>query len=291
MRTFDRYHRAVKLIYYPALAVLGMLYDRPVCLAILVSGAFAQLRLCRGRRVWLDAARLYLPVAALAILLNGLTAHYGVTKLLRLPWGNYVTLEALVAGCAIAARLAGLLMVFAVMYRSVAFEEILAGLGRFLPKTASMLALAARYVPLYARRMTETARTLRLTGAYSGLSGRFRLGTDALQAGLSRSAEGSLITADAMAARGYALAKPKRARIRLHRDEAVCAGLILPLIAGLAAGLAARIADCSYSPVFFTEPVTGAAAAIFIGYGVFVFLPVFVYCREVLLWKRSGRKT
>ena len=288
MRTFDRYRAAVKLLYFLALAVFGMLFDHPVCLALFFAGALTQLALLRGKRVFFDLARLYLPLFALTVALNGLTAHYGVTRLFRLPWGNFVTAESLLTGCAFAVRLVSLLMLFTVLWRSVTFDEFLGATGAILPKTASMLALAGRYVPLYARRMTETARLMRLNGA-EGFAGRFRRGADALQAGLSRSAEGSLITADSMASRGYGLVRPKREKTRLHRDETVCLIVLALLFAPLVYGAVTGCADCLYDPVFQPEPVTLESVIVTAGYGLFVFLPVFIHVKEVLLWRRSGR--
>ena len=288
MRTFERYHPAVKLPYFLVLTVFGMLFDHPACLALLFAGALTQNALSGGKRAWRGLLGGLLPLFALTVALNALTAHYGVTPLFRLPWGNRVTAEALLAGCAFACRLTALLALFAVLQRSVTFDEFLRSTGSVLPRTASMLALAGRYVPLYARRMNRTARLSRLNGD-AGPANRFRQGADALQAGLSRAAEGSLITADSMASRGYGLLKPKRERVRLRRDETVCLIVLSLLFVLMTAGAASGAVDCLYDPVFQIAPATVFGVCVIAGYALFVFLPVIIRIREVLLWKRSGR--
>jgi energy-coupling factor transport system permease protein len=229
--------------------------------AVLAGGAIASLALLlaapgSSRGPILLALLLAVPVA----LLNPFVAVEG--DLVLIPGPSFtvidfeVTLEELLYGAAIGARLFAVTLLTTAVLRLVDADRLQARASRLAPRSALTVALAARLVPVLrgdARRLAEAAR---LRGVAP--TGR---GAGALLVPLAAtSLERGLDQAEAMSARGYGTGRrsalPERALQAREWAAAALGAATIPLAAALLAG---RL-PYAYYP--HADPVLAAAALV-----------------------------
>ena len=190
---------SVAAVQWLCAVAVTVLLPHPVVLCLSVVGAFAFGRLlgCSTRFLWM-----LLPFAAAIALTNPLFSHEGATVLCvigRIPY----TLEALAYGVNAAVMLSAV-MLWCHAYAAVLTADRLMMLGRRLPRLTLTLCMARRWVPLFARRLSEVRRARRSLGLLHG-KGRLRQEADILGAVIAWTPEQAILTARSMEARGYAL--------------------------------------------------------------------------------------
>lgn len=146
----------VTSLYGLALVALALVSTHPlllgaVALAVVGAGVLAGVGPDLGR-----AARFAVPLAVLLAVVNALVVREGLTVLLQLgevpPFGFIdVTLEALVAGLLIGARVVVVVLAFALLVATVDPDAVLRGLRRFSFRSALTAVLATRMVPVLTR--------------------------------------------------------------------------------------------------------------------------------------------
>src|SRR5690606_6971572 len=148
-------------------------------------------------------------ISALMIVLNPFLNSRG-THVFFYFRGKQVTLEATVYGIVMALSLVTILLIF------ISFNLILNGnkflfvFSKLLPKTAFLVMLAIRFVPLLKRRLGEINDVQRIKGmtiASGNIKERAKNGMVIMQILLTWSLEEAIETADSMKARGYGLGK------------------------------------------------------------------------------------
>ena len=243
----------------------------------------------KGRGVHLAAA---LSVIGCCVI-NPVFSHNGKTVLF-VVYDRPVTAQALLYGAA-----AGV-MVAAVLYWSVSFNAVMTSdrviytLGRLSPKAALVTALALRFVPLFIREARSINDAQKVMGIYKEetIVSRFRGGVRVFSALLTCVTEKTLITADSMAARGYA-----GERRRPYPLFSMKTYDLLFLAAMLLFGAAAAYAG--FRNAFFYDfypqlsPLASRPASV-VGYcccGLLFFLPAFAQGGVKIRWDFSERRS
>jgi energy-coupling factor transport system permease protein len=154
--------------YCAALAACALAFQHPLAVGAV---AVAALAAAAGARVLRDVARsacFTVPLAVLVALVNALVVRDGLTVIARLgelgPFGQVdLTLEALVYGLVLGARVVVIVLCFALLTAAVDPDEVLRLFRRVSFRSALTAALATRLVPVLARdaRRMADARACR----------------------------------------------------------------------------------------------------------------------------------
>lgn len=203
------YHPYVVFLYYICTGFLIMYFNHPLFL-LLALLLLIIINFSHDRGVALKKWSIPLIVMGLFfILLNPLLVSRG-TNILFYFRGNQVTLEATVYGIVMAIALVSVVVMF------VSFNLILNGnkflfiFSKVLPRTAFLMMLSIRFVPLLKSRFDEINAVQRVRGrsmTIGTLRERARNGMQMIQILLTWSLEEAIQTADSMKARGYGTGK------------------------------------------------------------------------------------
>lgn len=206
---FRGYHPYVIFFYYMCTGFLVMYVTHPLFLAAALF-ILIGVNVSHDRGVALRKWAIPLVIMSLVfVVLNPFLVSRG-THILFYFRGKQVTLEALIYGATTATSLVSILVMF------VSFNLILNGnkflyiFSKVLPRTAFLLMLAIRFVPLLKRRFDEIAAVQRVRGTtmtVGGLRERARNGMHMIQILLTWSLEEAVQTADSMKSRGYGSGK------------------------------------------------------------------------------------
>lgn len=206
---FQSYHPYVLILYYIYTGILLMYFTHPV---FLLTALFLMIfvNLSQGGS---EALKKWTPLlvimATVIIALNPFLVSRG-TNILFYFRGKQVTLEALTYGVVMALTIVIILMMF------ISFNIVLNGnkflfvFSRILPKTAFLIMLTIRFIPLLKERYDEIETVQQVKGKslkVGSLINRMKSGMKFMQILLAWSLEEAIQTADAMKARGYGTGK------------------------------------------------------------------------------------
>lgn len=206
---FKGYHPYVLFAYYLMVGILIMVYNHPVFLFTLLM-ALLLINFSHDSGKSLKKWSVPLLIMGFAfMLINPLLVSRGSHILFYL--GNrQITLEATIFGIVMSFMLTSIILLF------ISFNLILNGnkflflFSKILPRTAFLILLTMRFVPLLKRRLDEITVVQRVRGmtlSEGSLSIRARHGMNMIQTLLTWSLEEAIQTADSMNARGYGSGK------------------------------------------------------------------------------------
>lgn len=283
---FSRCHPAVNFIFFAAAIVLSVIFLHPAYLAASVlSAALCYLSL-QGRKAWKVLLGL-LPVFAAISAVNPLFNTMGSHVLFLLGHRPY-TLEALYYGMALAAMFTAVVLWFLSYSIVMTSDKFTALFAPLMPALSLLLVMVLRLVPAYRRKGRQISGARKCVGKSMGESRREKLSAaaDTLSALTGWALEGSVVTADAMRARGYGAAK--RTGFQLYRftlrDVAlsVIMTFLLAIIISAAIGGSTAV---EFLPVLSTAPLSGALSLAGLGaYLLLLLLPAMLQIKEVILW-------
>src|SRR5690625_1037260 len=206
---FRGYHPYVVFFYYLCTGFLIMYFKHPLFLLIaLILLIFINISHDRGQAL----KKWTIPLVVMSlffIMLNPFLVSRG-TNILFYFRGKQVTLEATLYGFVMALSIVTILLMF------ISFNIVLNGnkflfiFSRILPRTAFLIMLTLRFMPLFKERYEEIDMAQRVKGmtlAHGSLFKRMKNGLTFVQILFAWSLEEALQTADAMKARGYGTGK------------------------------------------------------------------------------------
>ncbi|WP_211746054.1 energy-coupling factor transporter transmembrane component T [Paenibacillus sp. Marseille-Q4541] len=233
---FASLHPRLCFIYFAGLITICMLVKHPVYLgaAFLVT-ILLNFSIDRGRSLRKGLVR-YLLIALVIFITNPLFSSRGATILFYLL-DRPVTLESIVYGAIFAISLLSVLFAFVAFNLIITPEKMLYLITPFAPRTAFIVTVTLRFVPLLTSRLKEIMTIKRIMGQGKEQSqqmkkskkNRMQNGMESLHTLISWSLEEALITASSMRARGYGVTKRSSARIYKmdNRDRIVMWIIIL----------------------------------------------------------------
>jgi len=206
---FRGYHPYVVFFYYLCTGFLIMYFKHPLFLLIaLILLIFINISHDRGQAL----KKWTIPLVVMSlffIMLNPFLVSRG-TNILFYFRGKQVTLEATMYGVVMSLALVSVLVMF------VSFNLILNGnkflyiFSKLLPRTAFLIMLSIRFVPLLKRRFDEISSVQHVRGmtmSEGNIRVRAKNGMSMIQTLLTWSLEEAIQTADSMKARGYGSGK------------------------------------------------------------------------------------
>jgi energy-coupling factor transport system permease protein len=249
---------AVGGAYCVALAACALAFDHPLVLAAVAVAALGAGVGARVGRELARTARFTIPLALLVALVNPLVVRDGLTVFARLgevqPFGQLdLTVEALVYGLLLGARVVVVVLCFALFTAAVDPDETLRLLRRVSFRSALTAAMATRLVPVLARdaRRMADAQACRPPGA---VPGRLAVARAVATSALDRAVD----VAATLEVRGYSGHAARRALPRPWSRHDLAFAASAAALAALAAG--ARIAGVAAFDAYPTLHAPAGAA-------------------------------
>lgn len=285
---FRSYHPYVIFFYYLCVGFLAMYFKHPLFLIIaLILLILVNITHDKGKalRKW---APVLIFLSTFFILLNPFLVSRG-TNILFYFRGKQVTLEATVYGVVMSLALVIVLIMF------VSFNLILNGnkflyiFSKVLPRTAFLIMLSIRFVPLLKSRLDEINAVQRIRGmtiTAGNIRNRVKNGMVMIQILLTWSLEEAIETADSMKSRGYGSGK-KSSYIPYRMEKRDWGWLITLLLLFLIciAGGSLGYGKIHIYPELGTLHLYLFDWILLIGMSILFSFPLIVEGREQLRWK------
>jgi energy-coupling factor transport system permease protein len=259
-----------------AVLAAGGLVEHPLLLAGVGAAVLAA---AAGAGVLGDLRRIALfavPLALVFAFINTLVVREGLTVFARLgevpPVGQVdLTVEALVYGLILGARIVVVILAFAVFSACVDPDELLRIFRRVSFRSGLTAALATRTIPVLVRdaQRLELARRCRPDGGGTGMAAR----TAVLRAVTSSSLDRALDVAATLEVRGYGLAqRPPASRQPWSRHDISLAAATATILVVLIGSRIAGVGEFTPYPLT-VAPTGGAEVAVMLAILVAAALP------------------
>lgn len=278
---FARYHPAVCFLYFLAVIGFTAFILHPMYLLSGFLGAVCCCLLLKGRKAGRFLAAM-LPLAVLLAAINPLFNTEGSHILFRI-FGRPYTLEALCYGGVLAGMFLVMMLWFSCYSTVITGDKFICLLGAAAPALSLLLVMVLRMIPSLARKAGQISQARNAIGM--GVSPRDPMGRKLHHGMLVLSTltdwalEGSVVTADSMAARGYGSGRYTSFRIYpwKRRDSILLAALLLLGGSVICAGGV----HAEFTPGFSLSPLTWGYAA----YCVLMAIPTVIEIKEALTWR------
>ena len=309
---FKDRHPFVNMMFFISVIVFGMLNLHPVCLFISVTAALAYDVRLKGKKAAKEIFFFLLPMILFFAILKTLFAHYGLTVLYERADGNNITFEAINYGFVTGLSAVSVIAWFFCMNEIMTADKLMCVFGKGFAKTALVISMALRFVPLYRKKYAQIAQARRgMDGSESGnFFAKIKNSLHCTSILITWALENAIETSDSMHARGYGSGKrTSYSRFRMTpTDYAGIAAMILfdaiIIIAKIKGELYA-----SYNPYIIINPAADFGTTYLIkninlvlnpfsplcilalaAYALLCFMPFIIDVKEDMQWKKSISK-
>lgn len=206
----DRLHPISMLLFFLFTIILPAITGNPLFFLVsLINGLIVIFNVLPAKQI-LKSLPWYLLLFILISCFNPLFYHDGDTVLFYLN-NKRITMEALAYGINSATMVIGVLIWCRLFSHFCTDDKIMFIFGTFSPKTAVIISMVMRLVPMYREHIRVYRNTQRLLGIYGEgtlierIRGEFKI----FGGFLTRLLEHSMTTSDSMTSRGYGVKKRK----------------------------------------------------------------------------------
>ncbi|MBR0087759.1 MAG: cobalt transport protein [Lachnospiraceae bacterium] len=286
MRPLGETNPAAVMLYYLLVTGITMFTMNPVVIA--GSFLFALVVFLLTDRK--GGFRQHIPYIILGIVLafiNPLVYHNGVTVLLVLN-DNPITLEALIYGIVASAKILAALYWFRSFSLIMSEDKLLYCFGSISPKSAQLLSMVLRFVPLFRKKMQEVNRSQKAVGLYKddNLIDHIRNGLRIFSIMVTWALENGIITADSMTARGYGTGRRSYFSFyRFRRSDGWFVLLLLLFSVPVIVLLGRKTGEIIYYPELILPASGPASLWLYLSFLCLCALPVVLYLEDKLSWK------
>ena len=205
---FKSVHPVSAFVFFVFAFTLSMTASHPLLLTVcFVSGLLYDIKLS-GKRAIIYFFKVIFSMILLITVFNGIFSHYGVTELFKMPDGNSFTLEAVIFGLVFSIRTASALLWLNSFNEIITSDKFIFLFGRVSPKTALVVSMVIRFIPLVRSQSEEIKKAEKGIGnipSEKDFIGKISHGARRLSVLISWCLEKGIDTADSMKARGYGL--------------------------------------------------------------------------------------
>ena len=292
MRSFEDHNPVTVVVYYLTTVTVCMFSMNPVLHLIAFLGGLIQfiMRGCdRSRRTHL----FYILTGIILALVRPIFSHNGVTVLFVVN-DNPITAESFIFGINSAVMVVGVLYLFRVLSEMLTSDRLLYIFGRLSPKTALVLSMGLRYIPLMKNRYNMIFRAQTAIGINKddNVIDRMKGSLKVFDATLGWGLENGIITADSMSARYYGSGKRSCYRVfRMRRSDLVILGMVAAFMIPVVAGLWNGSFETTFYPEFAMMRPDTLAVAGYTGYACLMLIPPVLNIMENIRWKYMMSKT
>ncbi len=287
----ENYHPIVIITYFISVFVFSSIFMHPLTLIIgLVSGLCYSLMLKGVKSLKFNFIYIF-PLILIAVFINPLINHTGVTVLIYFPNGSPLTLESVIYGAASAVMLWVIMCFFSCFNTVMTSEKLMYLLGILAPGLSLVLSMVLRFVPRFRIQLRTITNAQKCIGAdisSGSLKQRFKNAVKILSVMITWSLENAADTADSMKSRGYGLSN----RTAYSNFRMTSRDIIVLLYIGL---LVLYISCCamlkkafyfSYYPSIGIDGIYVDNLGAFVSYGLLFACPVFIEFWETMKWKK-----
>lgn len=205
---FKSVHPISAFVFFTFAFLMSMTASHPLLLLVsFVVGLIYDVKLS-GKKALSFFLKIILPTILLITVFNGIFSHYGVTVLFKMQGGNNFTLEALIFGLVFSIRTASALLWLDSFNEIITSDKFIFLFGRISPKTALVISMVLRFIPLIRNQSEEIKKAEKGIGnlpTEKDFIGKIRHGAKRLSVLISWTLEKGIDSADSMKARGYGL--------------------------------------------------------------------------------------
>ncbi|MEF9918068.1 MAG: energy-coupling factor transporter transmembrane component T [Eubacterium sp.] len=292
--TFSTYHPIINFTYFTAVFLITMFFNHPVMLGIsLVTGMTYSVVLLGWKQSMKFNVLYMLPLMIIAMLINPLFNHSGVTILFYLNNGNPITYESIIYGVVMAVMLVTVIIWFSCYNKVMTSDKFIYLFGRIIPALSLILSMVLRFVPKFKAQLKVISNGQKCIGrdvSNGNIISRAMHGITILSILITWALENAIETADSMKARGYGL--KGRSAFSLYRFDHRDLFLMISMMTVLALWAVGSLLGntfVQYNPVIIIggiAPVTLTGMMTYLMFFIFCALPVIIDGLEALKWQR-----
>ena len=286
MRNFEDYNPVTVALYYLSVTGITMFTMNPILHVLSFLGGVVHFSMVKQKHK-LSTHMMFLIIGLILAIIRPVFSHNGATVLFVVN-DNPITQEAFIYGINSAVMVVGVLYLFRVFSCVMTGDRLLYLFGSFSPKTALILSMGLRYMPMlrHQHRITADAQKALGINKDDNVIDRIKGSMNVFSATLSWGLENGIITADSMAARGYGSGKRTRYTLfGFSRQDLVIIFVTLGLTVFVSVMLGKGEFFTEFYPVFRMNPVKGMALAGYAAYGALLLIPVFFKIAGIIRWK------
>ncbi len=286
---FYKLNPLTEFLFFFAVIALSMTINQPVFIILAYAGAAANCLFYNKKKTIAFLFRFSLPMTALIAVINPLINHEGMTFMFYLPWGNPVTLEALLYGVASGFMISTVMLWFSFLNEIMTSDKLIYLFGRISPSLSLIISMTLRFIPRFSAKYRE-ARAVNGIGESkeAGVISKATSSVKCFSMVISRFLEGSIETADSMKGRGYGLkGRTAYAKYRFRAADFVLMSLIISLSSAVVVLRITRLCHFRYFPSVKGELLSPFSLALYVLTLILVLLPLAYSAEEGLIWKKS----
>lgn len=286
MKDFTDYNPIVIFIYFLSVTGITMFNTNPVVITLSLSGALMCFLLRNGSHA-ISSHFFFLAMFVVMALVNPIFNHNGLTVLF-VSGNNPVTLEALIYGIAASAMIISVIYWFRSFSQIMSSDKLLYLFGSASPKTALIISMALRYIPMFKLQTKKVNQTQKALGLYKedNAMDYIRGGTRVFSVMVTWALENGIITADSMSARGYgACRRIFFSRYRFKRHDAVLLTVIMIMLISVIFGMLSGGLDFRFYPEISGPCMSPVSIASYVSYAILAFMPSFLKIWDDIKWK------
>ena len=286
MRRFSEYNPVTIAFYYLSVVVISMFTMNPILHILSFIGGIVHFSLIKSE----NKIRTHIFFILIGIILSfvrPIFSHNGATVLFVVN-DNPITKEAFIFGINSAVMVVGVLYIFRTFSVIMTSDRLLYLFGSFSPKTALVLSMGLRYMPMlrHQRRITADAQTALGINKDDNAIDRLKGSMNVFSATLSWGLENGIITADSMAARRYGEGKRSRFSLfRIHAYDIFIIVLTIILILPVYILMGKGCFDTDFYPLFEMAEADFLTNAGYCAYGILLLIPVIIRIAGEIRWK------
>lgn len=226
---------------------------------------------------------IYIPASLVAVIINPLFSHEGITILRYFPSGNPLTLESVVYGAAGGVTVCGICVLFYSFNVVMTSDRIMYLTAKVMPAIALTISMSLRFIPEFKRQMGQVSRSC---GHVLKTGGKLRNGAAVFESMVMWSFEKSIERSDSMRARGYGVTRRTfYSKYKFTKADAAYTVLIISVFVFVLANLLGGNVYSQYYPYFKLEGNGAAAVVTYMAYAALTALPAIDIIRENVRWK------
>ncbi|MNJ39611.1 Energy-coupling factor transporter transmembrane protein EcfT [compost metagenome] len=285
---FSGLHPGISLIYFAVLLGACMMFQHPIYLLMALLIIVVLLISLDGGRALKKVIKGYLLIALIIFISNPFFSSRGATILFYVL-DRPVTMEAIVYGAIFAVSLLNILLAFVAFNLIVTPEKLLYLLTPIAPRTAFVITVTLRFVPLLTRRLKQIMMIQRVMG-YLHPGGNkkqlMREGMETMHTLISWSLEEALQTASSMRARGYGIGRRSSGtQYRMDRRDKVVLWIMITTGMNVVIGVLFGVNHYEVYPRLQSLQWSPQIGIHLLSYCVFLGIPIVMNGKEWLHWR------
>ncbi len=285
---FKGFHPVSSFLFFVFTFAVSLCFSHPLLLASSIICALSYSVKLGGKTAVKKFFFFHLPMILLITAFNFAFSHYGVTTLFEMQNGNRFTLEALVYGLVFGLKASAVILWLGCFNEVISSDKFIFLFGRFSPKTALVISMVLRFIPLFEKRAREienARRGLGIDAKNGNILTRFKNSIHSISILITWILENAIDTANSMTARGYGLKgrKSYNSFLFAFRDK------IFVLLTVVISVLFVVFRESFYSvfnPIIEISPLSLSSVLLFITFVLFGLSPLIIDLREEKLWSK-----